>query len=280
MSPTTIAESGPSTFTCFPNLPPELRNQIWNQALLEKDRPALFSYRSGCWNPLYLTQSDKGYIPNTDNILLEFRGSLLKPVPVEVPLYFVNHEARRAALNWAERNGTKIPAKMPPLEKSQRHIFGRLFDKDNDMLYVALNNFADFLIEPYHRMAEPDLFGRIVDPGPSLRYIAVPEALLKRTPSALGEIFEWFRYIEVILIIVNADHEVGGPHRWEIERRNGKGLFYDDEYGCFDWDHGENICDQDIYGRIEQATKQLAAFIAGNRITTLCSIHPVFAVRR
>lgn len=275
MSSTPIATTNPFTFPCFSNLPPELRNQIWNESLLEKDRPALFPYRNGCWSPIFLTESDKGYIANTDNIMLEFCDALLEPIRVDVPVYFVSREARAAVLSWAQRQGVRIQF----CEKTRRHDFARLFDKEQDTLYVALSNFADFFVEPYNRMAEPDLFGRIVGSGPSLRHIAVPEALLQRMPGALEEIFEWFRGIEVIFIVVGAYHSIHQKDRWEIQSRRGKALLYTQEHGRFDWDDGENICFETIYERVEQATKRLSVIVVGNHVTTLRSIQPVFAVR-
>ncbi|ELR08743.1 hypothetical protein VC83_00312 [Pseudogymnoascus destructans] len=157
MSSTTIAATDPFTFPRFSELPPELRNQIWNDALLEKDRPALFPYIDGCWHPIDLSESDEGYIANTDNIRLEFNPALLDPIPIEVPVYFVNREAPGAALAWAHRQGVRIIF----YTEEQRLVFGRLFDNEQDTLYVALSNFADFFVEPYNRLAEPDLFGRI-----------------------------------------------------------------------------------------------------------------------
>jgi hypothetical protein len=276
MSPTTIPATAPVTFALFSELPPELRNQIWNDALLKKDRPALFPYQDGCWHPIYLSESDEGYIANTDNIRLEFNSALLEPIPIEVPLCLVNREARDVALAWAHRQGARIIF----LGDMRHHVFARLFDNEQDMLYVGLSNFADFFVEPYNRLAEPDLFGRIVGSGPSLRYIAVPEALLERMPGALEEMFEWFRGLEVIFIIVNAHHGISAQQRWELEGAQGKALLYDHTQGRFDWDDGVNICVSIIYERIEQATARLSVVMAGNHVTTLRSIRPVFAVRR
>ncbi|OBT78727.1 hypothetical protein VF21_02554 [Pseudogymnoascus sp. 05NY08] len=276
MSSTTIPAAAPFTFTCFSKLPPELRNQIWNDALLTKDRPALFPYQDGCWHPIYLSESDEGYIANTDNIRLEFNSDLLEPLLIEIPVRLVNREARDAALAWAHRQGARIIF----LGDMQRHVFARLFDNEQDTLYVGLSNFADFFVEPYNRLAEPDLFGRIVGSGPSLRYIAMPEALLERMPGALEEMFEWFRGLEVIFIIVNAYHGVEAQQRWELESTQGKALLYDHTQGRFAWDDGENICEATIYERIEQATTRLSVVMAGNHVTTLRSIRPAFAVRR
>ncbi|OBT88500.1 hypothetical protein VE02_03468 [Pseudogymnoascus sp. 03VT05] len=232
MSSVAIPPTAPFTFTRFSKLPPELRNQIWNDALLTKDRPALFPYQDGCWHPIYLSESDEGYIANTDNIRLEFNSDLLEPIPIEIPVCLVNREARDAAIAWAHRQGARIIS----LGDMQRHVFGRLFDNEQDTLYVGLSNFADFFVEPYNRLAEPDLFGRIVGSGPSLRFIAVPEALLERMPGALEEMFEWFRGLEVIFIIVNAHHGIAAQQRWELESAQGKALLYDQSQRRFDWE--------------------------------------------
>lgn len=96
------AATNSSTFPHFSSLPPELRHQIWREALPDRDGPALYPYRTG---DAYANPT-RG---NTDvcNVNFEFRHDLLGPVPVEVQqqLVFVNREARGIALAWVREQG-------------------------------------------------------------------------------------------------------------------------------------------------------------------------------
>lgn len=127
MSSTAIPATDPVSFPLFSNLPLELRNEIWKYALLEKDIPALFPYEIGCWHPLLLSEA------SADNIRLEFNYTLLEPIPLEVPIYFVNCEARGVALAWARDQGVRTRF----CQEVQNHVFVRRFDNEQDTLYVV-----------------------------------------------------------------------------------------------------------------------------------------------
>lgn len=274
---TTIAATYPVTFPHFSSLPPELRNQIWNHALPDKDRPALFPYRRGCWCPAYLSESDERYLANHDNIDMEFRGELLEPIPVEVPIYSVNCEARGIALAWAHRQGIRVHF----CKETRRHVFTRLFDDEQDTLYVAPNKFDDFVCEPWDRAFEPDLLGRMITSGPSVRRIAVLESLFQTMILGIDEVFHQYGGVQVIFIIVNAHDDMKVQQRWELENTQGKALLCDKKHGRFDWGDGENTCDEAIYRWIEAATKGLGEVLAKNHVgDCLRSFQPVRAVRR
>jgi hypothetical protein len=73
-----------STFSYFSSLPPELSFQIWRDVLPDKDGPALYFYRMGCWLPRQLSESNDGYGANVgDNINLEFRHDFIRPCPCQ-----------------------------------------------------------------------------------------------------------------------------------------------------------------------------------------------------
>ena len=103
-----------------------------------------------------LSKSDEGYDPENDenNLNLEFRHDLLDDAQFEVPLVFVNREARRTALAWVRKQGIEIR----PRENRQYPVFVRPFDPMRDALYVALDKWHDFLCEPDDRQSQPDLF--------------------------------------------------------------------------------------------------------------------------
>lgn len=83
MAATTTTNS--STFPQFQNLPSELRNQIWHDALPENDKPVLCPWKKGCWYPRRLQKSHEGWDPNEGlNLHLEFRHGLLDHVQVDL----------------------------------------------------------------------------------------------------------------------------------------------------------------------------------------------------
>lgn len=91
-----------STFPLFSALPFELRDRIWREALPHPAGPTLYFYRGrGCWVPRLLTESDPGFIPGDDGLAFEFRTDRLgHDNQYNLPLVFVNHEARKVALAW------------------------------------------------------------------------------------------------------------------------------------------------------------------------------------
>lgn len=105
-----VVATNSSTFPLFSSLPPELRNQIWCVAMPDKVGPAFYFYRKGCWCPRSLSKSDEEYGPEYDeNILFfEFRYDLLDDAQFEVPLVFVNREARGIALAWVREQGIEL----------------------------------------------------------------------------------------------------------------------------------------------------------------------------
>lgn len=121
---TNTMASAPSTFHHFPDLPAELRISIWHHALQEIDKPALYTYKEGCWD----AQDEHPHGPVKINIQHE----KLTPVEVKIPIAHVNREARDIATSWALKAGMKrhyIPHK-------ECHIFARIFDPERDILYL------------------------------------------------------------------------------------------------------------------------------------------------
>jgi hypothetical protein len=73
---------------------------IRHESLPQKDEPALFFYKKGCW----LATDDN----DDDSLSLVFRHYFLNHVPVRVPLAFVNFEARSVALACVRQQGIRI----------------------------------------------------------------------------------------------------------------------------------------------------------------------------
>lgn len=96
-----------AVFALFPSLPAELRIQIWRDALPDKIRQALYSYKKGCWQPQRLTETDANYNPHNDelNLVFNFRHDLLDDAQLVLPYFFVNHEAHGVTLAWIHSQG-------------------------------------------------------------------------------------------------------------------------------------------------------------------------------
>lgn len=241
-----------AAFPFFSRLPAELRNQIWRDALPDKVDQALYFYKKGCWDPRRLTEADEGYSPEDDelNLKLEFFHSRLDHVQFEIPLFFVNREARGIALSWIEKQGLKIYFH----KGKETFYFTRPFNPEHDTLYIPFDRWEQFLDEPTNRLCEPDLVERNVScEGTACTRIAVPEVLLwDDGEEALLDIFDYYPNAEKIFIIFKAqpdplpeDDGGGGElkvqRRWEFESIQGA-IFWD-AYRCeFEWQSDAGDC--------------------------------------
>ncbi|RAL15887.1 2EXR domain-containing protein, partial [Aspergillus homomorphus CBS 101889] len=121
----------------FSRLPGELRNMIWELALLDlvDEKPQLCFYRAGCW----VTElSPEGHFS------LTFDHKRLHPIAVSVPLFFVNREARSYARAWIQERGLQIRFD----KETQCLGIYRPVNPDRDTLYVPEARFECFQDEP------------------------------------------------------------------------------------------------------------------------------------
>ena len=273
-----------STFPLFSSLPQELRDQIWRDTLPNKVGPALYFYRKGCWCPRRLSVYDEEYDPenNENNLNFEFRHDLLDNIQFEIPLVFVNREARGIALAWVREQGIKIR----PRENKQYPLFLRSFDPIRDTLYVTLNKWDDFLIEPDDRTFQPDLCEQHFDIVTYITRIAIPEALFRSKIAILPELFRYFFRLEVLFIVVNAqpdlqstDNDIKVQSWWELESTKEGACFWNRDRGSFVLGNSENIGTEALYRLIEEISKGFGEELAKNYIRRF-EIRPVFAVRR
>ncbi|KAM5352776.1 hypothetical protein ACJ41O_005498 [Fusarium nematophilum] len=274
------------TFHPFPDLPPELRHQIWHAALPPKVGPTLYLFRPGCWHPRWLSETDQGYDPaSRDNVNLEFRHDFLNHIQIESSLLLVNREARSIALAWLRQEG--FGQQICWCEDRIGRAFARAFNPSQDALYIPIDKLDDFCLEPYDRLFQPDLHEISVSSGPDVKYIAVPEALLwgELNPLAgISEIFDWFLQLEVLFVVVDPqpDVEDGGVSLrgwWEIEQTQGRAFFWDAERGRFEMREGEYVGDLELYRLIDEAGKGLGEILARNQFTEF-EIRPVVAMKR
>ena len=277
-----------TTIPHFRNFPQELRDQIWNDALPEKDKPALYPWKKGCWCPRRLQKSDPGWEPNEDlNLRLDFRHDLLDHVEVEIPLFFVNREARRAALAWMRKQNITLRFR----KDKQCWVFTRPFDQTMDALYISMDDIGGFFIEPIDRLDEPDIFGQSVFVAPDVTRIAVPAALFQDDGdvSSLPELFEWYSVLKRLFVVVNpqlcwGDYDrpqVQGQQQWEVKQTLGRIFVYNHSNRRFDSHDGnsEAAGDETLYRQVEEACGYLGEMAARNKSDGL-EIRPVFAARR
>ena len=116
-------------------LSPELRDQIWHNTLPDIRRPALYFYKKGYWRTRPLLPSEEGYDHehNDWNLNLDFRHDLLDDFQFELPLLFVNPEARHIGVAWIFRHGIEIRTR----EDRPSPIFVSPFDLIQDVLYIG-----------------------------------------------------------------------------------------------------------------------------------------------
>lgn len=281
----TAAAENPTIFSLFSSLCPELRNQIWHDAMPDIIGPTLYFYKKGCWCPQRLTASDEGYDHDNEDLNLNFvfRHDLLYNAQYEVPLFFVNREARGIALAWVYQQGIELR----PDQDRQHPGFVRPFDPEIDVLYVAHESWDDFLTEHYDRQSEPDLFDKIVNVKANLTHLAVPEALLWTDADSLNEMIWLFPGIKVLFFLIDAppdlhyaDNDMKVQRRWQLESTQGGSFFWNLDSGGFNIGDSQYTGHEALYRLIEESGRQgLGREIAFRNICRF-EIRPVFAVAR
>lgn len=273
-----------AVFSLFPSLPAELRIQIWRDALPDKVGQALYFYKKGCWRPRHLTEADANYNPHDDelNLVFEFHHEFLDDVQLVIPSFFVNREARGITLTWIHSQGIKIQF----YKERQCLTFARSFNPKYDTLYVPLEKWDEFIIEPYDRLEEPDLFNRAVEcPGPQITRIAVPQALLQHKVNPLADFFEWYNHLDMLFIIIDTppdlqpeDNDTGVQQQWELKSTQGATFSWNHDRGVF-VGGCDDISDQALYKLIQGASDGLGEKLADNHKRSF-EVHPGFAVQK
>lgn len=267
-------------FNLFPSLPPELRRLVWEKALPRPLGPQLYCYREGCWGrrTQYFLPDEEGYDPELD-LIYEFRHELLNPVRLELPLFFVNHEANKIAVAWMRSQSLRVEFVYPP-----EGLFARLFDPDRDTLYVPPHEWNAFLREPALRPFEPDLVERNLDcPGVSFSRLAFSEAMLKTERDPLPDIFCWYDRVKEIFVLrspepaLNSEGDsIGLQGAWEMHDVTGPVCSWTGE------EIESNIAGADkndeLHAKIEDISKKAVPFLGGygkELQFKICSATPV-----
>ncbi|KAK4442325.1 hypothetical protein QBC34DRAFT_444258 [Podospora aff. communis PSN243] len=292
-------------FTLFSLLPFELRDQIWHDALPTQspgsDRPpALYFYRlKPHWAPRVLTEGDPGYRAGEIDLGFYFHAETLAhdddelDTQFDVPLLFVNREARRVTMKWIRDEGIQIrlrsdlPAEtQTPVRANEKYIFYRTFNPQIDALYIPLERWESFCREPTDRLFEPDLHERTVDVHSDIISIAVPQSFLFdwTAMSWMAEMEPWFPNLKVMYVIIGEQPCLSavGPWRWEVQGAESLPYFY--------WEQGNEdlefrrrdqaVYDEELFDRLfEPAQNGLIEEVMHSDFKRF-EVRPVMAVKR
>lgn len=206
------SQTGPSSgFSLYPDLPPELRMQICRAALPDQLAPALHIYKRGCWGPRHLTETDVGYESDSadDNLVLEFCLEKLGVARFDISIAAITNEAREVTLAWASQQwGVEVQECHSPEQGRPATIFTCRFHGERDILYVPLDLWHDFFLEPANLPFELDDF--LPDSNYSTRNetrrVAVPAALLAQDQShdfRLAELVDLVPCLNILYVIVD-----------------------------------------------------------------------------
>ncbi|ROV96077.1 hypothetical protein VPNG_09168 [Cytospora leucostoma] len=199
-------------FTLFSNLPPELRIQIWQDALPDTIGPGLYRYRPGCWEPRHITESDYNYTPGDDrsNWEINFRYDRLGSARFNNALVSVNREARDVALDWAAKRDVEIR------QAGDSHVLLRHFDPERDCMYVSPDDWDAFLTEEIEVPWEFNLDqqDRSYHIECHVTRIAVPEAIFTHkdaTWRGLDDLFDGFSSIQALYVVSGPLSDMPSP---------------------------------------------------------------------
>ena len=286
-----VLELSKPSFSPFARLPPELRDQIWHDALPAKVGPHLFLYKSGSWGPYQLDEADTEYNTENDELNWEFRWDYnsLQETYFNVPLFFVNYEARGVALDWLHKHGIETRT-IIGVENRPRCVFLRSWNLERDAIYVPVKLWNEFLQEPVSRMNRAENEGRTFTMVGGIWHLAVPETL-KITQHDILTLFELIHYPEVSALYIvldpqpdldaidiNRDDRIT---RWEFEDAKAGNYIYNDELGKFDFVPGERRCQEFLHKHMEDIANLISAeMVDPGASPRICEIRLVVAIRK
>ncbi|KAI1877383.1 hypothetical protein JX265_003391 [Neoarthrinium moseri] len=229
-------------FTVFPELPLELRREIWRRALPERV-PTLYPYWNSSWDVRYLKESDAGYQPDVvgQDLIMEFNIRDLRAAHVKLPSVYVNREAREVALAWARQHGIRIQS----YGYTGLPFFRQPFQASYDTLYVPADQWHEFKDGPRELLSYPDIGDRETQvTNASVRHIAVPESLLHAADvTGLLEDLEFYPNFSTLFVILNSepdfeptDGNLRMQPQWKLEQTRG-GFTWDQSLCAFTQEH-------------------------------------------
>jgi hypothetical protein len=212
-----IATPNPATFSRFSTLAGELRNQIWHYALPTADEiePALTFFKPGCWRW-------QGAQPDLEFV---FHHELLE-VHVEIPMAFVNREARSIAVTRIRELGLVTKSR-----SDQYPVFIRTFNPEEDAIFVKPGQLDEVIMDAHKPQYDPWEEGRQWGTSSEYRKIAMSQTSfltplhvegIKEEMEAMEAMTELLQHacsIKEVLVIVDApaDLESAGDHDKEAK---------------------------------------------------------------
>lgn len=254
-------------FHLFPCLPAELRLQIWRETLPDLDGVTLHGYKKGCWDlrdPLSgESEGESGALGRADKIL-DFRHERLDDVYIDMPIVFVNREARGTALSWARAQGIKMDFNTD----KACHVFVLPFNPWQDALFINSHKLDEFCIEPADRLAGLQLRGQSAYSNPEITQVALPHTALTSEMAVFYDLIHWFPRLQVVYIIVDieigpalpkyssteerARHKERMKHqRWKTSQTQGHSYVWDNKDRKFVRHIGTPIGFRSMYREIE-----------------------------
>lgn len=264
-------------FHWFSRLPVELRIQIWREALPRKDEPALFFFRKECSTLEPDSETDESNYPENSHLEFIFHEELLDPIQVDVPLAFVNREARGVALPWIHEQGIKLRF----CEGRLHPVHARPFDARRDVVYI---NDSKDIAYPIERRLEEDVLDINVSCDFHPLHIALPETVLLTEIHCLLELLESYEVIVLYIIVdspddLHLDSHAKVQRLWQVKDSNGHLLQWDYEHGRFNVRAGDNTGENSVSKHIDQINQLLSATLSQGHARPF-DIRPVYAIRK
>ncbi|KAL7947794.1 hypothetical protein V8C42DRAFT_315619 [Trichoderma barbatum] len=290
-----------SAFPRFSRFPPELRLEIWRKSLPDLDSITLHKYKKGCWGPRALPKPeseaeaeievDDLQGPPQDIVNFDFRHEMLDSVHVDLPLAFVNREARSVALTWLRQRGVEMRFD----NDRNCRIFEQKFDPRRDALFINVNQWNDFCLEPFDRLAQPDLSSNPVNSSTELRRIAIPHTTIGTDCSSLADVFHWFPHLEKLFIVLDIQIDskletllLRGDRKkararmmhqqWKAEDAREKTLVWNGANRRFEWKGGAGMGNTELYRKMDEIAKEIRWRLAEREAGSF-KIQPVYAVK-
>ncbi|KAF4761372.1 hypothetical protein N7455_000907 [Penicillium solitum] len=279
-----VSTAGAQTFHPFPRLPPELRLQIWRDALPEKDSPAFTPYKSSGWIPNPASENmDANNSPPI--VEWEYHHEFLDQIRVKIPLANVNHEARHAAIEWARKQGIEVIFH----DYRECVVFLRPFDPMRDVIWISADTFFLFTDECWG-IHTPDISPVNVSIPFKVGRFAVSERVImdRQCLKTLYNTISTFSGDVIMYIIAGeepnstamfVDHTKVQP-RWELcGAHEGEALVWHRNYKRFDSNGGLRILQDGSYLRVLEASREIAKIIIEFMPNINFEIRAVHAVR-
>ncbi|KAL8393745.1 hypothetical protein RB595_003476 [Gaeumannomyces hyphopodioides] len=255
------ATNASPAFHKFLDLPLELREQIWRDALPEESDATLFAHESAYWVPSAWEGEDgEGEYLSTTAIELDLNH--VDAVLLTTPLLNANREARRVAVTWARRRGYNM-AHFKAGDATLPLAMARRVDPAIDAIYYpAVEFLAAGAQEPR------DVMPMRTDLGDAPLYspivaIAVPRAMVEEEDEEIYQrITEVHRRWRVLYVVLDPQPDDVMSDTWELQHHPDYGpgsLVWDARAGAFaNVRRGNGTMDGDVSAVIDAVARGMA----------------------